>query len=54
VTHEDESVETDVDEEQHALLQSWLDSSGHADDAWAARLIEKKQSRLGPKASPKR
>jgi len=40
--------------EQEALLQSWLDSSGHADDAWAARLIEKKQSRLGPKASPKR
>jgi len=40
--------------EQEALLQSWLDSSGHADDAWAARLIEKKQTRLGPKARPQR
>lgn len=35
--------EAGLDSAQAALLQAWLESMGHADDAWAARLIGRKK-----------
>jgi hypothetical protein len=48
------AIERELDGDQEALLQSWLDSTGHADDAWAARLIGRKQSEVDPRSRAKR
>jgi hypothetical protein len=39
-----------LDAAQEALFQSWLESTGHADDAWASRLIGRKQNQVGPRS----
>jgi hypothetical protein len=39
----DPTLEERLDGDQQALLQSWLESTGHDEDAWASRLIGRKK-----------
>jgi hypothetical protein len=40
------SIEPPSDEIERALLESWLNGSGHSDDAWAEKLLGRKNTSL--------
>jgi len=40
------AIETPADEIERALLESWLNGSGHSDDAWAEKLLGRKNTSL--------
>ena len=40
------TIEPPSDEIERALLESWLNGSGHSDDAWAEKLLGRKNTSL--------
>jgi len=40
------AIEPPSDETERALLESWLNGSGHSDDAWAEKLLGRKNNSL--------
>jgi hypothetical protein len=40
------AIEPPSDEIERALLESWLNGSGHSDDAWAEKLLGRKNTSL--------
>jgi len=46
-------IEARLDERDETVLMSWLEKTGHQEDAWATKLIGRKRSQVEPKMGTK-